>query len=886
MATIGEMLVRVGLDTKQFNDNIKGIKAGIDSLASGFTTAGLALSAAVTAPIVALATASLDAAAKMESLQLGLTAVTGSAAETNEQMKRLVELAKLPGLGLQEVVSASINLQAAGIAAKDAERYISAFGNALASVGKGRADLEAVFVQLTQMSAKTKVLAADLKPIIERVPQVAAALRKAFGTTDSESISKILDKLGWTTQDFINFLVTELERIPKVTGGLQNSFENLRDKMFQAFAEIGRVLTPTVEQLIPKLERLLDATVDAARAFSQLPQPIQQSVIVAASLAAALGPLLFALGSIVGTVDKVAPLFISLGGAVKGVGLAAAGASAAMVAIAAVLALPGLDRLTESWRRFGEEVGGVSGYLDSLGKLIKLAILEPLADLLGLTERHGAELRDYGGFLKDVAGTMVSWGKTILAVTTPLGLFAKALDHAREEMKKLQDLVAPAETITRKLTESVQDHARAQAEQAMETMGVTRESIELKRAQQEQERQQRLLEAASDALAEKTKKVKEEYQKVTTSTREYSFEMKVLSQEYSDAIKSAAELEQKEIRLAIARKSATGSIIDMAEEAAKLNAQVNEAVAANSAWGKSGEEAVQEIVTAIPKIAPELEPAKREIRTFGEEVSTIITNTAQDIGKAMFDGDLSFGERMISMLKSIGAAAVSKFVEPFLNALTGPEGLITKGINILLDKLGILDGIFGGLGGGAAASGVGSAVGGVASGAGSAADGIGSAVTGAIAQGALGWVGAIGGVASAISGIIGNFQMARQENTLNAIEESTRYSKMYTGGSGGEKGHNILTHTGYIHEYMSYVVDDLRGSGDNIKTMLADIRGNTFWALKKMEGWDGWLEGAVRSMEWSLSELRVKDMAPTVNVYLDGSLIMQQVGQATALQGT
>src|SRR5262249_51793598 len=39
-------------------------------------------------------------------------------------------------------------------------------------------------------------------------------------------------------------------------------------------------------------------------------------------------------------------------------------------------------------------------------------------------------------------------------------------------------------------------------------------------------------------------------------------------------------------------------------------------------------------------------------------------------------------------------------------------------------------------------------------------------------------VGAVGSVLGAASSIVGNFQNARQETTLNAIEESTRYMKI------------------------------------------------------------------------------------------------------------
>ncbi len=50
---------------------------------------------------------------------------------------------------------------------------------------------------------------------------------------------------------------------------------------------------------------------------------------------------------------------------------------------------------------------------------------------------------------------------------------------------------------------------------------------------------------------------------------------------------------------------------------------------------------------------------------------------------------------------------------------------------------------------------------------------------GSVAGGALGIVNAVTGVVTAISSVVGNSQMAKMETTLNAIEESMRYTKGY-----------------------------------------------------------------------------------------------------------
>lgn len=52
-------------------------------------------------------------------------------------------------------------------------------------------------------------------------------------------------------------------------------------------------------------------------------------------------------------------------------------------------------------------------------------------------------------------------------------------------------------------------------------------------------------------------------------------------------------------------------------------------------------------------------------------------------------------------------------------------------------------------------------------------------MAGSAASGLTGIIGAAASVGSLISGIVGNFQNAKQETTLNAIEHEVRYSQIH-----------------------------------------------------------------------------------------------------------
>ena len=91
-------------------------------------------------------------------------------------------------------------------------------------------------------------------------------------------------------------------------------------------------------------------------------------------------------------------------------------------------------------------------------------------------------------------------------------------------------------------------------------------------------------------------------------------------------------------------------------------------------------------------------------------------------------------------------------------------------------------------GGGSKAASTGTTVASGGASAGGAGGGAGAALGGASSL--MGTITAIAGVGTMISSIIGNFQAAKQETTLNAIEHNTRYSMMYLGerGDGGILG--------------------------------------------------------------------------------------------------
>jgi len=237
------------------SDYVKGMQEGSEkarAFRNELKTIAVA-SGIVAGTVLLVAKSSFSAAIEMESLKLGLASVAGSAQEAEGQMKELHEIAKLPGLGLQEAIQGSTRLQAVGINAQLANKALMEFGNALARVGKGREELSGVILALTQIVGKGKVTAEEINQIAERVPEVRKVMMEAFGTASTEAIQK----MNISAESFIETLVSGFEKLPRVIGGTRNEIENFNDAVYEAKVAVGQALLPVFTQVLGVLTKLV-----------------------------------------------------------------------------------------------------------------------------------------------------------------------------------------------------------------------------------------------------------------------------------------------------------------------------------------------------------------------------------------------------------------------------------------------------------------------------------------------------------------------------------------------------------------------------------------------------------------------------------------------------
>lgn len=363
---------------KEFGGAAAGASNGFEKFASTSSQLqglGAGLTLGLTTPIIATGLAAISAAGDMQALEKGFAATYKGAEPLSDALARVQELAKLPGLGLKEALQGATNLQAAGFSADLAARSLGAFGNALATVGRGKADLEGVQLALGQIASKGKISAEEIGQLAERVPQIRQAMQAAFGSSDTE----VLQKAGINATEFVEGVTRELEKLPKVFGGINNASENFSDATTTALSKVGKSLNEAfnVEGL---LNRASEVITSLANTFAGLPAPIQKTVFVFAGLAAAVGPVLLAIGSIGLAVPAVTAGLAALGSAFALVGTAASVAWVAITGPLAPIAL-GIAALVAVGVLLYKNWDEIKARALSLGKAMQdglLAVLRPL----------------------------------------------------------------------------------------------------------------------------------------------------------------------------------------------------------------------------------------------------------------------------------------------------------------------------------------------------------------------------------------------------------------------------------------------------------------------------------------------------------------------------
>lgn len=308
----GILSIKIRADATPFERSLKTVGRNITSFAQKSLAVGRGISLGFTAPLMAIGASAVNAAADFDSLERALSGIMGGANAAAGEMNKLKEAAKLPGLGFEEAVRGSVNLQAVGLSADEARKTLIGFGTAIAASGGGAENLASVTRQLTQMISKNRILQEDFGILQENVPLIGDALEKAFST---RNIEKVRDT-GIAASEFNSKLVASLITLPAViaaTGGLRNNIDNFKDSLKFAQVELGKAILKNIN-LEAVIESITNTIENYLNIWGDLSDETQSLILNTAKYIAIGGGLAWIIGQIM---SAVGTLTMALGGLVK-----------------------------------------------------------------------------------------------------------------------------------------------------------------------------------------------------------------------------------------------------------------------------------------------------------------------------------------------------------------------------------------------------------------------------------------------------------------------------------------------------------------------------------------------------------------------------------------
>lgn len=307
MAKLGDLVVRIGADTRDLNKSLGRVQRNMRSMTGNITRMGQDMTRSITLPLLGIGAAAVKSAADLETLETQFVSLTGGAAQASKMVAQLNEFTAATPFQLEEVGNAARQLIASGTAISEVNDQLQFLGDIAATSGSSINDIAAIFAKV---NAKGKVELESLNQLAERGIPIFAELAEATGLPADKlgagavSVEQFNDVLKSFSKEG-GFAAGAMERLSETAAG---KFSTALDNLKLAGAELAKDLLPVVKDLID------DLTTFTKRVQTLSPEGKKLALQIAA-IAAAIGPVLVVLPKLVSSFTLVRTAFIALNAA-------------------------------------------------------------------------------------------------------------------------------------------------------------------------------------------------------------------------------------------------------------------------------------------------------------------------------------------------------------------------------------------------------------------------------------------------------------------------------------------------------------------------------------------------------------------------------------------
>lgn len=455
MATVAELLVKIGADTSDLRKEINATKR---QLKSAFGSEGMELSSTVAKGIGASGTAlvglgvyAVKAGGDLQSVQVAMTNLLGSAGKAEGFIKELQNFSAHTPFEFNDVTKASQKFLAFGFTAEQIIPTLTAVGDAAAGAGAGQDGVNRLTLALGQIAAKGKLASGEMMQLTELGIPAWQMLAEKLGT-DVAGAQDMVTKRMVDSKTALEALVGGMEAsyggmMEQQSSTILGTWSNLMDGIGQVASQAGLQiadalnLTTVFSSIGDWLSNFATAIEESgiSGAIASCVPPEAQLAIVAlgTALTAIAIPAMYAAGA--AAVAMMAPFLAAIGAAVTACAPFIAAVTAIGTALYAfyqsglsvsdVLSIMGVESksLTSAWEQ-------VKSAFSSLGSLISsvLELLKPVFVAFGAVVGVAfLGIMKYIGFLINSFTLMVS------AIAYAIDMVCSALNSMAEYISSI-----------------------------------------------------------------------------------------------------------------------------------------------------------------------------------------------------------------------------------------------------------------------------------------------------------------------------------------------------------------------------------------------------------------------------------------------------------------
>jgi len=297
MAKLGDLVVRIGADTRDLNKSLGKVQRNMRSMTSNFTALGTQMTKAITLPILGVGAMAIKSAADLEKMEVSFISLTGGAKQAADMMEQLNEFTAKTPFQIEAVATSARQLIASGTKISEVNEQLQFLGDIAATTGQPINEIAAIFAKV---NAKGKVELENLNQLAERGIPIFKALSDATGLLPSE-----LGAGAVSVEQFNATLKSFNEEGGMANGAMEQLSETATGKFSTALDNLKLAGAALAEDLLPIVNSVLDSVVNLAKKFTALTDSQKQNILVVSGLLAVVGPLLVAIPKLIAGINGV-----------------------------------------------------------------------------------------------------------------------------------------------------------------------------------------------------------------------------------------------------------------------------------------------------------------------------------------------------------------------------------------------------------------------------------------------------------------------------------------------------------------------------------------------------------------------------------------------------